>query len=54
MLRVCADSAGSDRLLSSEEARRVAQASRADLEARLVAEARIRELEAELVRLPKK
>jgi hypothetical protein len=46
MLRLSRDSAGTERLLSDEEGRRV------EAEARGIAEARIRELEAELARRP--
>ena len=42
MLRLSRDSAGSERLLTDDEARRV------EAEARRAAEARVRELEAEL------
>lgn len=54
-LRLSRDSAGVDRLLTDEEARRVeTEARRVETEARRAAEARIRELEAELARRPER
>ncbi len=51
MLRLSRDSAGAERLLTDEEARRAeAEGRRAEAEARSAAEARVRELEAELAR----
>ncbi|HYQ28101.1 MAG TPA: Uma2 family endonuclease [Polyangiaceae bacterium] len=53
MLRLSRDSAGTERLLSDEEGRRIeAEGRRVEAEARGIAEARIRELEAELARRP--
>ncbi|MEI9941051.1 MAG: Uma2 family endonuclease [Pseudomonadota bacterium] len=54
-LRLSRDSAGSERLLTDEEAHRAeAEARRVESEARRAAEARVRELEAELARRPER
>ena len=51
MLRLARDSAGRDRLLTDDEARRAeAEAHRAEAEGRRAADARVQELEAELAR----
>jgi hypothetical protein len=51
MLRLARDSAGRDRLLTDDEARRAeAEARRAEAEGRRAADARVQELEAELAR----